>query len=90
MVGGIGIEPMTPSMSRKCSPAELTAPPAGRGFYSVGVCGGQADLIFPPEPAPSLVPGGKTIQFQRSFVRLKSTVASVWLIAGTPFTSAGL
>jgi hypothetical protein len=31
VVGGIGIEPMTPSMSRKCSPAELTAPPAGRG-----------------------------------------------------------
>ena len=29
MVGGRGIEPLTPSMSRKCSPAELTAP---RGF----------------------------------------------------------
>ena len=25
MVGGRGIEPLTPSMSRKCSPAELTA-----------------------------------------------------------------
>ena len=25
MVGGAGIEPATPSMSRKCSPAELTA-----------------------------------------------------------------
>ena len=25
MVGGSGIEPLTPSMSRKCSPAELTA-----------------------------------------------------------------
>ena len=25
MVGGTGIEPVTPSMSTKCSPAELTA-----------------------------------------------------------------
>jgi hypothetical protein len=25
MVGGIGIEPMTPSVSGKCSPTELTA-----------------------------------------------------------------
>ena len=25
LVGGSGIEPLTPSMSRKCSPAELTA-----------------------------------------------------------------
>ena len=27
MVGATGIEPVTPSMSRKCSPAELRAPP---------------------------------------------------------------
>jgi hypothetical protein len=32
MVGGTGIEPVAPSMSRKCSPAELTAPPAGEGL----------------------------------------------------------
>ncbi len=27
MVGAVGIEPTTPSMSPKCSPAELRAPP---------------------------------------------------------------
>jgi hypothetical protein len=30
VVGGRGIEPLTPSMSRKCSPAELTALPERR------------------------------------------------------------
>jgi hypothetical protein len=56
VVGGTGIEPVAPSMSRKCSPAELTAPPAGRGLYSVGVRGGQAAWALPPEPAPSPAP----------------------------------
>ena len=31
MVGGTGIEPVTPSMSTKCSPAELTARSAWEG-----------------------------------------------------------
>ena len=34
MVGGRGIEPLTPSMSRKCSPAELTALPRASGLRS--------------------------------------------------------
>ena len=35
MVGGIGIEPMTPSVSGKCSPTELTA--HGRAWRTQGV-----------------------------------------------------
>src|SRR5258708_36317456 len=51
MVGGRGLEPMPPSMSRKCSPAELTAPSFRKlGFYSVGVGRGQAGS---PGPAPA-------------------------------------
>ena len=34
VVGGRGIEPLTPSMSRKCSPAELTALLRGFGLRS--------------------------------------------------------
>ena len=35
MVGDTGIEPVTPSMSTKCSPAELIAHPIGRRVFSL-------------------------------------------------------
>ena len=57
MVGGTGIEPVAPSMSRKCSPAELTAPPSCRGgFYSGAVRGGQVGQD-PPGTGAAPVPG---------------------------------
>jgi hypothetical protein len=39
MVGGTGIEPVAPSMSRKCSPAELTARlrTVFRSTYEIGL-----------------------------------------------------
>ncbi len=39
MVGATGIEPVTPSMSRKCSPAELRAPPMRQKGVSITVGG---------------------------------------------------
>ena len=41
MVGGAGIEPATPSMSRKCSPAELTAQMTNQGDPLCRIAGGQ-------------------------------------------------
>ena len=49
MVGATGIEPVTPSVSGRCSPAELRAPPAGSRclarpvMLSQGCCRGRFD-----------------------------------------------
>jgi hypothetical protein len=43
MVGGTGIEPVTPSMSTTCSTAELTAP----GTCICDVTGGICDVCHP-------------------------------------------
>lgn len=42
MVGDTGIEPVTPSMSTKCSPAELIAHPIGSRVFSLPERGTQA------------------------------------------------
>ncbi len=58
MVGATGIEPVTPSMSRKCSPAELRAPPAAKEAASITAHGrkGKRDSqgdIWRPAARPS-------------------------------------